>query len=182
MSALTRRRSDNPHHVTWHVYYGDVQVGTIGERAGVPVDVDQWRWSCGFYPGLHPGQRRHGTAPTFDEARAGFEVDWRSIFPEIPDGAFEEYRCDREARAEYGPFVLAARNCRPRSLHLSCAVFAASPSIATRQPKAMITAGIFMPHTPRGEGGKSKSLNPMHADRAAFRIFAHDFAISDILA
>ena len=37
MSALTRRRSDNPHHVTWHVYYGDVRVGTIGERAGVPV-------------------------------------------------------------------------------------------------------------------------------------------------
>lgn len=100
MSALTRRRSDNPHHVTWHVYYGDVRVGTIGERAGVPVDVDQWGWSCGFYPGLHPGQRRHGTAPTFDEARAGFEVDWRNIFPEIPDGAFEEYRCDREARAE----------------------------------------------------------------------------------
>jgi len=60
MSALTRRRSDNPHHETWHVYYGDVHVGTIGERAGVPVDVNQWSWSCGFYPGLHPGQHRHG--------------------------------------------------------------------------------------------------------------------------
>ena len=30
----------------------DVRVGTIGQRAGVPVDVDQWQWSCGFYPGL----------------------------------------------------------------------------------------------------------------------------------
>jgi hypothetical protein len=50
MPALTRRRSDNPHQVTWHVYYGDVHVGTIGERAGVPVDVDRWGWSCGFYP------------------------------------------------------------------------------------------------------------------------------------
>jgi hypothetical protein len=28
MSALTRRRSDNPHHETWHVYFGDVHVGT----------------------------------------------------------------------------------------------------------------------------------------------------------
>jgi hypothetical protein len=35
MPSLTRRRSDNPHQVTWHVYYGDVHVGTIGERAGV---------------------------------------------------------------------------------------------------------------------------------------------------
>jgi hypothetical protein len=42
MSALTRRRSDNPHRVTWHVYFDDVRVGMIGERAGVPVDVDQW--------------------------------------------------------------------------------------------------------------------------------------------
>jgi hypothetical protein len=41
MPVLTRRRSDNPHHETWHVYYGDVRVGSIGERAGVPVDVDQ---------------------------------------------------------------------------------------------------------------------------------------------
>jgi hypothetical protein len=29
--------------------------GTIGERAGVPVDFDQWHWSCGSYRGLHPG-------------------------------------------------------------------------------------------------------------------------------
>jgi hypothetical protein len=32
----------------WHVYYGDVRVGSIGERAGVPVDVDKWQWRCGF--------------------------------------------------------------------------------------------------------------------------------------
>ncbi|SHN86774.1 hypothetical protein [Bradyrhizobium erythrophlei] len=52
MPALTRRRSDNPHQVTWHVYWGDVHVGTIGERAGVPVDVDppssMMRCACGI--------------------------------------------------------------------------------------------------------------------------------------
>jgi hypothetical protein len=100
MPNLTRRRSDNPHQVTWHVYYGDVHVGTIGERAGAPVDVDQWQWSCGFYPGLHPGQHRYGTAISFEEARAGFEADWKDLLPEIPDGAFEEYRLERQARAE----------------------------------------------------------------------------------
>src|ERR1700733_7963523 len=99
MRTLTRR-SDNPHLVTWHVYYGDVHVGTIGKRAGVPVDVDKWQWSCGFYPGLHPGQHRYGTAASFEEARIGFEADWEDILPEIPKGAFEEYRRDREARAE----------------------------------------------------------------------------------
>ena len=54
MPSLTRRRSDNPQQVTWHVHYGDVHVGTIGEHAGVPVDVDPWHWSCGFYPGTDP--------------------------------------------------------------------------------------------------------------------------------
>jgi hypothetical protein len=35
MPSLTRRRSDNPHQITWRVYYDDVRVGTIGERVGV---------------------------------------------------------------------------------------------------------------------------------------------------
>jgi hypothetical protein len=69
MPTLTRRRSDNPHLVTWRVYCGDVHIGTIGERAGVPVGVDQWQWSCGFYPGLHPGQHRYGTAELRGSAR-----------------------------------------------------------------------------------------------------------------
>jgi hypothetical protein len=38
MPALTRRRyPERPD--CWHVYYGDVHVGTIATRAGVPVDV-----------------------------------------------------------------------------------------------------------------------------------------------
>ena len=100
MPSLTRRRSDNPHHETWHVYYGDVHVGSIGKRAGVPVGVDQWQWSCGFHPGLYPGQHRYGTAATFAEARFGFEADWNALLPKIPDGAFDEYQHDRDYRAE----------------------------------------------------------------------------------
>jgi hypothetical protein len=56
MPALTRRSND-AHAESWQIFYGDVQVGTIGIRAGVPVDVDQWGWSCGFYPGSHPGEQ-----------------------------------------------------------------------------------------------------------------------------
>ena len=33
-------------------------------------------------------------------ARAGFEADWHRLLAEIPDSAFEEYRDDRETRAE----------------------------------------------------------------------------------
>ena len=100
MPQLTRRRSDDPHRESWHVYYGDVRVGTISRRAGVPVDVDQWGWSCGFYPGLHPGQHHDGSAETFELARAAFEEAWRQLRPKIPEGAFDEYRRDREFRAE----------------------------------------------------------------------------------
>ena len=111
MSKLIRRRSDDPHREGWHVYYGDVRVGTIGKRAGVPVDVDQWGWSCGFYPGLHPGQHRHRTAEKFEQARVGFEADWRALRPEIPEGAFDEYRRDREFRVK-----LAAVHARGEKL------------------------------------------------------------------
>jgi hypothetical protein len=80
MPALTRRRDPEMPHECWRVFYGDVQAGTIGKRSGVPVDVDQWGWSCGFYPGSEPGEHGNGSAPTFDEARADFEAAWR-IFP-----------------------------------------------------------------------------------------------------
>ena len=46
MPALTRRREKDRHQESWRIYFGDVQVGWIGERAGVPKGVDQWGWSC----------------------------------------------------------------------------------------------------------------------------------------
>ncbi|MCP3401956.1 MULTISPECIES: hypothetical protein [unclassified Bradyrhizobium] len=100
MTALTRRRSDNPNQETWHIYFDDVRVGTIGERAGVPVHADQWAWSVGFYPGMEPGTRRSGIAESFDAARQAFETAWSELEPSIPDSAFAEWRYDRDWRAE----------------------------------------------------------------------------------
>jgi hypothetical protein len=100
MSVLTCRRSADTHRESWGIYYGDVRIGTIGRRVGVPVEVDQWGWSLGFYPGLEPSQHRLGSAATFGQARAGFEAAWTGLLPEIPAGAFDEYRRDREHRAE----------------------------------------------------------------------------------
>ena len=69
MPELTRRRSEHNRRC-WHIYHGDVRVGTIAERVGNPHDTDQWEWNCGFYPGSEPGEYQSDTAATFAEARA----------------------------------------------------------------------------------------------------------------
>jgi hypothetical protein len=94
MPALTRRRDPEMHQECWHIYYDNIPVGTITERAGVPHDVDQWGWAVGFYPGLEPGQHSYGSSANFEEARAGFEADWQLLLPKIPKGAFDKFRAD----------------------------------------------------------------------------------------
>jgi hypothetical protein len=81
-------RSTDSRDECWHVYYGDVRAGTIAIRAGNPHDTDPWEWSCGFYPGSHPGEHRSGTAATFEEARADFERAWRRFFRSEPKPIF----------------------------------------------------------------------------------------------
>jgi hypothetical protein len=77
MPELTSRRSTDAPEECWHIYYGDVHAGTIAIRSGSPYDEDPWEWTCGFYPGSHPGEHQNGTAATFDEARADFEAAWQ---------------------------------------------------------------------------------------------------------
>jgi hypothetical protein len=76
MPALTRKRvNDRP--ATWHVHYVGVRVGVIVERSGIASAAEPWEWHCGFYPGSEPGDDRHGTAASFETARAAFDVAWR---------------------------------------------------------------------------------------------------------
>jgi hypothetical protein len=97
MPALTRRRYPERQNC-WHVNYGDVHVGTIAIRAGVPVDVDQWGWDIGFYPPSHHGRQVGGTAKTFEQARVDFEAAWKEYLPRCSDADFEEHR--RRARQD----------------------------------------------------------------------------------
>jgi hypothetical protein len=99
MPNLTRRRSDNPHQETWHVYYGDVHVGSIGERAGVPVDVDQWSWNVGFYPLSHRGVCEQGTAPDMFKSRASFAAAWARLQLVVTDADLLEFRRQRARTA-----------------------------------------------------------------------------------
>ncbi|WP_223153657.1 hypothetical protein [Bradyrhizobium japonicum] len=82
-AALTRRRSNNPHEETWHIFSDDVRIGTIGVRAGVPVHADQWGWSVGFYPSMEPATGRRGIAATFEAAREAFETAWSELQPSV---------------------------------------------------------------------------------------------------
>jgi hypothetical protein len=115
MPQLTRRRSPDAPEECWHIFYGDVQVGTIAIRVGVPHDEDPWGWNCGFYPGSHPCECTSGTADSFDEARADFEGAWKIFFRSAPRPIF-----GRGAIRGIGPSGnmqcgKEARNCRRRS-------------------------------------------------------------------
>jgi hypothetical protein len=73
-----------------------VHVGTIAIRSGIPHDEDPWGWTCGFYPGGHPGECTSGAAATFDQARADFEQAWRVFLSKRTEADFEEW-LDQEA-------------------------------------------------------------------------------------
>jgi hypothetical protein len=88
MPKLTRRRDHNARDESWRVYYGDIRVGSISKLPGVPTDVNQWGWSCGFYPGCEPEEYQAGSAPTFDAARAAFRAAWARLLPKLDEEDF----------------------------------------------------------------------------------------------
>ena len=93
MSALSRRphpeRSD-----CWHVFYGDVQVGTIAIQSGLPVKAKQWRWDVGFYPASHavvPQRLR----PKLRRSAGKLRSRWRDYLPRCTEADFIEHRRQR---------------------------------------------------------------------------------------
>jgi hypothetical protein len=99
MPTLTRRGDPDAHQEAWRIFYGDIHIGTISMRAGVPGCVDQWGWACGFYPASHSGVRADGNAKSFDEARADFEAAWRQLLPQITKADFDGHRRYRALEA-----------------------------------------------------------------------------------
>jgi hypothetical protein len=95
MSKLSRRRSKDSPQESRQIFYGDVPVGWIGVRSGVPTKAHQWGWKCGFYPGMEAGQHRDGSATSFKLARRHFLSVWRQILPTLDGAAFEAYRQGR---------------------------------------------------------------------------------------
>ena len=96
MPELTRLRSTDAREECWHIYYGDVHVGTIAIRSGIPHDEDPWGWSCGFYPGCEPGEHTNGSAETFDQARAEFVAAWRVFLSKRTEADSQVWRDQRD--------------------------------------------------------------------------------------
>jgi hypothetical protein len=94
--SLTRRRSLDAPDECWHVYFGDVRVGTIAIRTGIPPHEDPWGWACGFYPGSHPGECTDGASASFDQARVEFEDAWRVFLSMRTEADFQAWRDERD--------------------------------------------------------------------------------------
>jgi hypothetical protein len=99
MPGLTLRGCSDAHQETWLIHYRDVRVGRIAIRAGVPLDVDQWGWSCGIYPTAGSHRDDNGTAPNFKKARRDFDAAWRVLLPKLTEADFEAWRRQRDFTA-----------------------------------------------------------------------------------
>jgi hypothetical protein len=93
MTDLTLRRApDHPNH--WHVYFGDVRVGYIGEQPRVPNDRNQWGWECGFFPG--GPKSKGGDGPDFEACKQAFQRAWNEMLPHVSEQGLEESREHRD--------------------------------------------------------------------------------------
>ena len=98
MPTLTRRRMQDVHQDIWLIFYDDIRVGTIAERSGVPLDLDCWGWSLGFFPkSERPGEIRSGTAATFEQAREAFGRAWQQDY--LPTCTEQDFLAYRRRRA-----------------------------------------------------------------------------------
>ena len=108
--------------------------------AGSPYDEDPWEWTCGFYPGSHPGEHQNGTAATFDEARVDFESAWRVFLSNRTEADFQAWRDQRDWTAKKKRCGNAANCCRRKSRTAGWAAHAARGLTATIRPAATSTA------------------------------------------
>ena len=100
MPVLTRRRDHDGREECWLIYFGDVHVGTIAVRSGIPHDQAPWGWRCGFYPGSEPGECTSGTAATFDQALADFAQAWQVFSAKRTSADFQAWRDQRDWTTE----------------------------------------------------------------------------------
>jgi hypothetical protein len=95
MPKLTRRQSPDRADC-WHIYFGDIHVGTLAKSNSIPNAEPKWQWLCGFYPGSEPGEQRGGTEATFDEAREAFGAAWRVLSATRTEANYQTWRDQRD--------------------------------------------------------------------------------------
>jgi hypothetical protein len=63
---------------------------------GIPNDKPRWGWTCGFYPGSHPGECTGGSAETLEQAKADFGKAWAVFLSKRTEADFQEWRDQQE--------------------------------------------------------------------------------------
>ena len=97
MRAGKPRRTCSP----TECYFGNIHCGSISPAVGIPTE--RWAWFCGFYPGSNPGEQTHGTADSFDQARADFEKAWQVFTSRRTEADYQAWRDQRDWTArKYG--------------------------------------------------------------------------------
>jgi hypothetical protein len=56
---------------------------------GNPNAAPRWQRRCGFYPGSEPGERKNGTAASFEATRSAFLAAWPVSCPTGPTPIFK---------------------------------------------------------------------------------------------
>jgi hypothetical protein len=162
MPELTRRRSLDHSHECWHVYYGDVQAGTITIRSGNPNDTDPWEWSCGFYPGSHPREHRNGTALTFEEARDMFEEAWKIFLSNRTEPDFQQWRDQRDFTARKYALWDAGQRLPPNEWEPGkpCSIYMKCPCGEVFNSHRLEENVVHVPHISAGRNLYSANQQP----------------------
>jgi hypothetical protein len=144
---LTRRRyPERPD--CWHVYFGDVHVGTIARRSGSPHHADQWEWRCGFYPGSRPGEHTSGTAATFETARAAFESAWAVFLAQRIGSDFQAWRDQRDWTARKYAVHDSGKRLPPNECEPGkpASIFMRCPCGTIFNSRALANTVVHVPH------------------------------------
>lgn len=95
MLALTRRRSKDAREECWHIYFGDVRVGTIGFAPAcrlMSISGDGAAASSRCRNGLIAPTAR----PVASRPRRDFNSAWRTLLPELTEADFDAWRAERD--------------------------------------------------------------------------------------
>ena len=96
LSETLNRRRDPHRSDSWLICFGDGHVGSVGRAVGTPGAAERWVWFCGFYPGSNSDEQTHGTAATFDQARADFDRAWMAFSSRRTEADYQEWREQRD--------------------------------------------------------------------------------------
>ena len=90
------RRADPHRSNSWLIYLGDIHCGSVSQAVGLLGAAQRWAWFCGFYSGSKPGEQTHGTADTFEQARAHFEKAWIVFSSNRTEADYQAWREQRD--------------------------------------------------------------------------------------